>query len=141
MEPPDVAVIPPGRLVLVDTAPIICTLEAHPRLASRCAPLFERHAADEIQLAVTTVTFAEVLTGPLGVGNEALAARYRATLTSWRVVAMDAAIAEQVARLRIVYCLKLPDAVQLASALAVNACALVTHDRDFAAVRELPVFD
>ena len=33
------------------------------------------------------------------------------------------------------YKLKLPDAIQLASALAINADALVTHDRDFAKVR------
>ena len=35
--------------------------------------------------------------------------------------------------------LKLPDAIQLASALAINADALVTHDRDFAKVRGIRV--
>lgn len=125
--------------MLVDSAPIIYTLEAHAKLAPRFAPLFERHAAGEITLAVTTVTIAEVLGGPIGAGREALAARYRATLTSWHVVVLDADIAERAARLRAAYRLKLPDAVQLASALAINAYALVTHDRDFARVRELPV--
>jgi len=33
----------------------------------------------------------------------------------------------------------LPDAIQVASAIAVNADALVTHDRDFSRVKSLPV--
>ncbi len=44
---------------------------------------------------------------------------------------LDADIAETAARLRVTLRLKLPDAVQAASALAVNAAALVTHERDF----------
>lgn len=35
--------------------------------------------------------------------------------------------------------LKLPDAVQLATAIASGAYGLVTHDRDFSTVRELPI--
>jgi predicted nucleic acid-binding protein len=40
---------------------------------------------------------------------------------------------------RMQYRLRLPDAVQLASALQIGAVALVTHDRDFSAVQGLPV--
>ena len=109
-----------GALLLVDSAPIIYTLEGHPTLAQRYAELFARHAAGELRLAVSTVTIAEVLTGPLKAGNETLAIRYRALLETWIVVAMDAKIAESAARLRARYGLKLPDAVQLASALAKN---------------------
>lgn len=36
-----------------------------------------------LQLAVTDITLAEVLAGPLRAGNEALAKRYRAVLESW----------------------------------------------------------
>jgi predicted nucleic acid-binding protein len=35
--------------------------------------------------------------------------------------------------------LKLPDAVQAASAIAINADALITHDRDFSRLRALRV--
>jgi predicted nucleic acid-binding protein len=40
-------------------------------------------------------------------------------------------IAESAARIRGTYGLKLPDAIQVASELAINGGALVTHDRDF----------
>lgn len=42
-------------------------------------------------------------------------------------------------RLRTQLRLKLPDAVQVASALAINADALVTHDRNFSSVPSLPI--
>jgi predicted nucleic acid-binding protein len=88
--------------------------------------LFARHAAGEFSLAVTTITIAEVLTGPLGAGEEAMARRYRTVLESWQVVELTADIAESAARLRAKHHLKLPDAIQAASALAINADALVT---------------
>lgn len=84
-------------------------------------------------------TIAEILTGPLQAGEEALAKRYRAVLESWRVVDVTGDIAESAARLRGAFGLKLPDAIQAASALAINAEALVTHDRDFSRLRGLTV--
>lgn len=131
--------LPAGAVLLVDSAPIIYTLEGHGRFATRFARMFERHAAGELVLAVTTITIAEVLTGPLRAGEEALARRYRAVLDAWQVVDLTSDIAESAARLRGKYGLKLPDAIQAASALAINADALVTHDRDFAGVRGLRV--
>ena len=128
-----------GALILVDTAPIIYTLEAHRRFAARFEPLFRRHEAGEIALAVTIVTIAEVLTGPMKAGEEALARRYRAALETWLVVDFTSDIAESAARLRGRYGLKLPDAIQLASALVINADALVTHDRDFDGVTGIQV--
>jgi predicted nucleic acid-binding protein len=139
MESLDASALPDGALVLVDSAPIIYTLEGNARFAKRFAGLFERHAIGEVVLAITTVSIAEVLTGPLRVGEEALAKRYRAVLEAWKVVDLTCDIAESAARLRGKYGLKLPDAIQVASALAINADALVTHDRDFARVRGLRV--
>jgi predicted nucleic acid-binding protein len=139
MEPVSLEGLPENALLLVDSAPIIYVLEDHPELASVFRPVFEAHDEGLLRLAVTTVTLAEVLTGPLGARDEVLAERYRATLKSWFVVDLDAEIAESAARLRTACKLKLADAVQAASALAVGADALVTHDRDFSALRDLRV--
>ena len=75
-------------------------------------------------------------------GREALAERYRQVLTAspgWSVVDVDAAVAESAARLRARYGLRLPDAIQLATAIRSGSSALVTHDRDFSKVRGIPV--
>ena len=139
MEPLDLSALPHGGLVLVDTAPIVYILEAHPRLAPRFQPLFDRQAAEDILFAVTTTTIAEVLTGPFAAGEEALAKRYRAVMESWQVISLTADLAESAARFRAALKLKLPDAIQVASAIAVNADALVTHDRDFSRVKALTI--
>ena len=80
-----------------------------------------------------------MLAGPLSAGDEALAKRYRAVLESWQVVELSVDIAESAARLRVSLKTKLPDAIQAASAIAINADALVTHDRDFSRVTALKV--
>jgi predicted nucleic acid-binding protein len=139
MEPLALGDLPEGALLLVDSAPIIYVLEGHPKLGPRFKPLFEAHGAGRLRFSVTTITISEVLTGPLQAGDEALARRYRAILESWHPVALDADIAESAARLRASLRLKLADAVQAASALAINAAALVTHDRDFSRVRSLRI--
>jgi predicted nucleic acid-binding protein len=139
MEPLDAAALTDGALVVVDSAPIIYLLEGHPRLSAHFQPLFDRHAKGEVAFAVTTVTIAEVLTGPLNAGDEALVKRYRAVLESWQVIDLSADIAESAARLRASLKLKLPDAIQAASAISINADALVTHDRDFSKVTALKV--
>jgi len=123
----------------MDSAPIIYFLEDHPKYSRRFEPIFESHAAGDVRFAVTTITIAEVLTGPIAAGEEILVRRYRSILESWQVINMDADIAESAARMRALFRLKLADAVQVASAIAVNADALVTHDRDFSRVTRLNV--
>lgn len=139
MEPVSIEGLPENPLLLVDSAPIIYVLEGHPEFAAVFRPVFEAHENGLVRFAVTTVTLAEVLTGPLTKGDEVLAEKYRATLRSWFVVDLDAETAESAARLRSALKLKLADAVQAASALAIGADALVTHDRDFSALRDLRV--
>ena len=128
-----------GATVLVDTAPWIYLLEEHAEFAPRFVGLFEAAERGQIQLALSTVTLAEVLTGPFKAGQTALAKRYETALGAYQVVPLSAAVASLAAQLRVQYRLKLPDAVQLASALQIGAAALVTHDRDFSAVQGLPV--
>ena len=131
--------LPEGATVLVDTAPWIYLLQDHPDFAPRFEGLFA--AADEgrLQLALSTIALAEVLAGPFKAGAMALAKRYEKALSTYQVMPLSAAVASLAAQLRAKYRLKLPDAIQLATALDMGAAALVTHDRDFSAVQGLPV--
>ena len=128
-----------GDTVLVDTAPWIYVLEDHPVFAPRFTGLFEAAEQGRLQLALTTVTVAEVLAGPFKAKQTALAKRYEKALNHYQVVPLTAQVAALAAQLRVQYRLKFPDAVQLASALDLGAAALVTHDRDFSRVQGLPV--
>jgi len=131
--------LPQGARVLVDTAPWIYVLESHPQFADRFVGLFEAAAKGHVLIALSTITLAEVLTGPFKAGQTALAKRYEKALLQYRVVDVSAPIAALAAQLRAQYRLKLPDALQLATALDMGAAALVTHDRDFSQVSGLDI--
>lgn len=139
MEPLEFDDLPDRALLLLDSSPIIHVLEGQAKFGPRFRPLFDAHAAGRLRFAVTTMSIAEVLTGPLQASDELRARRYRAVFESWQVVPLDLDIAEGAARLRASLRLKLADAVQAASALAINAAALVTHDRDFSRLRSLRI--
>jgi predicted nucleic acid-binding protein len=133
--------IPDNATVLLDTNPIIYVLDGHP-LSSRFEPIFADVEAGRISALVTPVTLAEVVSGPLRAGKEALAQRYRSALTDapgWSLRALDADIAVLAARLRLRHRLKLPDAIQLATAVHEGCHALISHDRDFGKIREILV--
>jgi predicted nucleic acid-binding protein len=135
------AQIPDGASILVDTAPIIYVLEGNP-LSVPFEAVFADVDAGRIHAVVTPITVAEVVTGPLRVGKDDLAERYRHALTAspgWMLRDIDGDIAMLAARLRIRHRLRLPDAVQLAVAVHEGCFALVTHDRDFRSVTDLPV--
>jgi predicted nucleic acid-binding protein len=72
-------------------------------------------------------------------GEEMLSRRDRSILESWLVIELDADIAESAARMLALFRLKLADAVQVASAITINADALVTHRRDFSNVTGLRI--
>jgi len=133
------SVLPEGATVLVDTAPWIYLLQDHPDFAPRFEGLFTAAEEGRIELALSTITLAEVLTGPYKAGEMALAKRYEKALGAYQIMPFSAVVAIQAAQLRAQYGLKLPDAAQLATALDMGAAALVTHDRDFSAVQGLPI--
>lgn len=129
-------------VVVVDTAPIIYWLEGHPRLADRFAPIFDAAESGNATVVIATVTLAEVLAGPLRADNELLTAQYREALTrspGWQVMPLDVEVAVEAARIRGAYRLRLPDAIQVATAIRAGAAALVTHDRALRRVRGLRV--
>jgi predicted nucleic acid-binding protein len=134
--------LPNEARVTVDTAPIIYLLEDNAQFLPTYLPLFERIEAGEVCGVISVVTLSEVLAGPLSHGNEVLADRYFRALAGgghWKLVEMDAQLAFMAARIRSRYRLKLPDAIQVATAIQSESIALVTHDRDFSAVKDVRV--
>lgn len=131
--------IPDGSSVLIDTSPLVYLLEGSP-LGERFEPVFAAIDAGRIEAVTTPITLAEVVTGPLQSGQEALARQYSRLLTAtpgWRLQDIDAEIAMVAARLRARHRLKLPDAIQVAAALRTGCHALLTHDRDLGNLREI----
>lgn len=131
--------LPAGSTVFVDTAPFIYVLEAHPEFADRFLGLFEAAAQGVLTVALSSITLAEVLTGPCKAGQTALAKRYEKALCDYEVVPVSVPVAALAGQLRAQHRLKLPDALQLATALEIGASAFVTHDRDFSGITGIQV--
>jgi predicted nucleic acid-binding protein len=125
--------------VVVDSAPLIYLLDDHPVFAPGFLGLFELHESGRVQIAVSCVSVAEVLTGPLKQGQDALAKRYEKALAGFEIIPVTVEVAVTAARLRAGTGLRLPDALQAATALEIGAAALVTHDRDFSKLQGLRV--
>ena len=134
--------IPAGAVVTIDTAPLIYYLEDHPLYAARFAPVFAAIAEGSLQAVISSITLAEVLSGPLSSGNEVLAAQYREVLcrsAGWQMYAVDEEIAVTAARVRVRNKLRLPDAIQIATAIVTRSYGLVTHDRRLAKVNDVKI--
>lgn len=134
--------IPDGSLVTLDTAPIIYYLQDHEQLAPYFAPVFDAVSQGRLQIIVSSITLAEVMGGPLRDGNEILAAQYREVLTrsaGWQTLPVDEDVAVEAARLRARYRLRLPDAIQVATAILSHSYALVTHDSELSKITDIRV--
>ena len=139
MSPALWAGLPLHATVVVDTAPFIYMLESNPQFADQFVGLFEAAVAGTLSIALSTITLAEVLTGPLKAAQTALAKRHEKALSAHTLISVTPSIAALAAQLRVQYRLKLPDAIQLATALDTGAAAFVTHDRDFSQVHGMNI--
>ncbi len=139
MEPLDLSGLPEQPLLLLDTAPIIYCLEDNAEFGPRFQPLFEAHRKGDLRFCRHHHYSCRSAGRPASIQRRSANPPLSRYPGSWQVVDLDTDIAESAARLRASLHLKLPDAVQAATALAINADALVTHDRDFSRLKSLRV--
>ncbi len=126
-------------LALLDTSIVIGALNRHDALheaASRAVRAErERHA-----LAISALTYAEILVGPLRAGGRAVAVveRFAAQV---RIVDLSPDIARLAAELRAARGLKLPDAVIVATGLRLGADVIMTADARWKGIEKVAVVD
>lgn len=104
--------------------------------------VFHRISGGQMDGITSVITLGEVLVQPLARGDVRLQQRYRDALLNgvgiW-TLPVDAALAERAAELRARYRIRLPDALQLAVAIAERCEAFLTNDRQLSRVTELRV--
>ncbi len=125
--------------VVFDTTACIYYLE-RPATDPRCAvllPVVRAAEAGTIDLAVSTVTVTELLTGPLRAGDREAEAAVRLFVgLLCTVVPVDLAVAERAATIRAEYGLRTPDALICATAMLV-AAVVVGNDEQWKRVGSL----
>ena len=126
-------------LALLDSSIVIGALnrdDAIHEAASRAV----RAERDRHALAISALTYAEILVGPLQAGGRAVAVleRFAAQV---RIVVLSPDIVRLAAELRAARGLKLPDAVILATGLRLGADVILTADARWKGIEKVAVVD
>ncbi len=120
------------RTVLIDTAPVIAYIARETPYVDLVRPLFQAIAKGDVQAVTSMITLAEVLVHPMRDNDVKLAAQYEDILLhSENLITLPftEAIAVKTAEMRATHSLRMPDAIQVATALASGASVFVTNDK------------
>jgi len=131
----------PGPVAL-DTAVFIYFIEEAPRFLPIVKPVFAAIDRGDLEGVTSGLTLLEVLVAPYRAGNFRLAERYEALLTrsrGLRLIDIDRPLLRSAALLRATVRLKLPDAIQIAAALAARCLVFLTNDRKIPSVPGLKI--
>jgi predicted nucleic acid-binding protein len=131
--------IPPGASLLIDTSVALAYLSGTEPTSPVATQLFDDHLANGRESgALSMVTVGEILVRPFRAGPEAVAVAegFLRHFAGLQLVDVDYAIAREAARIRASTDLRMPDALIVASALAIAADRLVTNDRRLATAAE-----
>ena len=120
-----------GRVVGLDTAPLVYFIERHEDYIEILRPFFVSLSEGQFQVVTSNITLLEVLVQPLRKGDEATAHRYNDILLSspnLLTVPITHIIAQEAAELRARHNLRTADAIQLAAAINHGASHFLTND-------------
>lgn len=121
-----------GRVVGLDTAPLIYFVERKQPYVDTVRPFFAALTAGEFQVVTSFLTLTEAMVHPVRRNDTRLAARYRAILLNnpgLLTMPVSLQIAERAAAIRADHRrVRTPDAVQLATALVGEADFFLTND-------------
>ncbi len=125
----------------IDTS-ILISVFAQEKLGKKIVPVIDAVANKGTHgFVVSVLTFAECSVLPYREGNWMALDQVKLMfqMPNLTVYPMDEIVAEEAARIRGVYNLKMPDAIIAATAVVHKAEVLLTNDRSFAVIKEIPV--
>ena len=120
------------RALFLDTMLLIYLLEEHPRYADLADIVMQSIENGTSNGLTSTLTIAELLTEPAQAGNDKALRDYELYLTNFpnlSIVPLSIDLARQAARVRASTKLKMPDAIQIATALEVGADVIIGNDK------------
>lgn len=126
-----------GRRVCLDANIIIYAVEGFADYADEVRALLEAMDTGEIVAVTSELTVAETLVKPMKGQNPVIQQAYRTFLTptaAMEIIPISRDILEDAARLRANTKLKLPNAIQLATALREQCDSFITNDDGFRSI-------
>jgi predicted nucleic acid-binding protein len=120
-----------GKVIGLDTAPLIYYIEQKPVYVDLLRPFFQAVDDGEISIVTSVITLTETLVHPLRTGNKDLADQYRDILFHTKgltTLSLSPDIAEEAAQLRALHNVRTPDSIQMATAIKAGAPFFLTND-------------
>jgi predicted nucleic acid-binding protein len=127
------------RRIALDTSIFIYQLEANSRYLALADSIFSWVERAGHEAVTSTITMTELLVPSYRDNDEHKVDEFYALLSTYpnlRWIAPDLETADLAARMRAVYRLRTPDALQAATAIRANATGLVTNDPVFTRIDE-----
>ena len=127
-----------GDIIFLDTAPFIYFFETHPDYFPALEVFFDQLYETGAQAITSIVTYIELTTQPARKGNRQLVRKYRDYLSNSQNLSLfplDMDIADHVVELRATHNFKTPVAIQIGTAVACGADAIITNDKSWRTVR------
>ncbi len=109
-----------GKIICLDTSPIIYYIERHPKYINILRPLFSEISSKNLFAFTSTISLLEVMVLPLRRGDIALAEKYKEIMLyseNFTVYEISKDISELAARIRARYEIRTPDALQIATGI------------------------
>lgn len=130
-----------GKVIGLDTAPIIYFIEEGSYL-DIVTPFFEELSEGNFSAVTSTITLLEVLVHPYRCGDKDMAQEYREILLysdNLTTFPVSKEIAERAAEIRAIYGIRVPDAIQIATALHARASGFLTNDKSLKKIQEIDI--
>jgi predicted nucleic acid-binding protein len=128
------------RRIALDTSVFIYQLEANARYLALADSVFSWIEKPGHEAVTSTITMTELLVPSYRDGDESRVDAFYGLLSTYpnlRWIAPDLETADLAAKLRALYRLRTPDALQAATAIRAQATGFVTSDPAFARIGEL----
>ena len=131
-----------GKIVGLDTAPVIYYIERNPRYIEMLRLFFRAVDRGDCSVVSSIVTFLEGLVIPIRQGNTDLVRQYHNFLfktKGLKTIFLDQQIAEEAARLRAFHKIRTPDSIQVATAITMEAAFFLTNDKRLPSLPNLKI--
>lgn len=133
-----------GQMIFIDTSPIIYYFEENEKYIGRLAKLFDSVYANDVQIVTSMITYIELISYPVKLGNSQLAAKYRDYLTNSDTISLyplNIMASEAAVKYRVNYGLRTPDSIQLGTAECCGADYVITNDKAWKKIKELNIIN
>ena len=127
------------KLVALDSNLFIYYFENNPDFAPSATKIFDRLSSGTLRAVTSVISIMETLSYPAPSAIIENIQEAFETMPNLNIIDVDYRIVLEAARIRREYKFRLPDSIQLATALNNKAQAFVTNDHRLAIYKQLPI--